>query len=98
MPRSRFPTFGGHRPCPRRGLAGLPATSLLLLLEPLASGVVPWWPEWGTELGRLGVADIESKARVEVPEWIARVDRAAGLDHRVIGARVLAGPLDPAAP
>lgn len=70
----------------------------VLLLEPLASGVVPWWPEWGTELARLGVADIESKARVEVPEWIARVDRAAGLDHRVIGARVLAGPLDPAAP
>ncbi len=44
----------------------------VLLLEPLASGVVPWWPEWGTELARLGVVDLESKARVEA----AGVDRA----------------------
>ena len=70
----------------------------VLLLEPLASGVVPWWSEWCAELAPLGVVDLESKARVELPEWIARLDRAAGLDHRVIGARVLAGPLDPEAP
>ena len=70
----------------------------LLLLEPLAGGVVPWWSEWCAELAALGVVDLESKARVELPEWIARVDRASGLDHRVIGARVLAGPFDPEAP
>ncbi len=67
----------------------------LLLLEPLASGVVPWWSEWCAELSKQGVVDLESKARVVLPEWITRVDRAAALDHRVIGARVLAGPFDP---
>ena len=67
----------------------------LLLLEPLASGVVPWWSEWCAELSPFGVVDLESKARVALPEWISRVDRASGLDHRVIGARVLAGPFDP---
>jgi len=66
----------------------------LLLLEPLAGGVVPWWSEWCAELAKLRVFDFESKARVVLPEWIARVDRAASLDHRVIGARVLAGPFD----
>jgi hypothetical protein len=30
--------------------------------------------------------------RLVLPEWIARLDRATGLDHRVLGARVLAGP------
>lgn len=70
----------------------------VLLLEPLAGGVVPWWSEWCTELARLGVVDRESKARVALPEWVAHVDRAAGLDHRVVGARVLVGPLDPEAP
>jgi len=70
----------------------------VLLLEPLAGGVVPWWSEWCAELARLGVVDRESKARVALPEWITRVDRASGLDHRVVGARVLVGPLDPEAP
>ena len=58
---------------------------------------MPWWSEWCSELAGLGVVDFESKSRVEPPEWISRVDRAAALDHRVIGARVLAGPFEPAA-
>jgi len=69
----------------------------LLLLEPLASGVVPWWSEWCAELAKLGVVDLESKSRALLPEWITRIDNAAGLDHRVLGARVLAGPFDPEA-
>jgi SAM-dependent methyltransferase len=68
----------------------------VLLLEPLAGGVSPWWAEWSAALGAHGVVDFESKSRIVQPEWIARLDRAAALDHRVIGARVLAGPLDPA--
>ena len=67
----------------------------VLLLEPLAGGVSPWWPQWCAALGAHGVVDFESKQRIVQPEWIARLDRAAALDHRVNGARVLAGPLDP---
>jgi SAM-dependent methyltransferase len=66
----------------------------MLLLEPLAGGVSPWWPTWCGALAAHGVNDFESKSRVVQPEWIARLDRAAALDHRVIGARVLAGPFE----
>jgi hypothetical protein len=32
------------------------------------------------------------KFSIERPDWIERLDDAAGLDHREIGARVLWGP------
>lgn len=65
----------------------------LLLLEPLAGRAVPWWPAWREALEPAGARDFECKARVALPEWIARMDRASGLDHAVLGARALAGPL-----
>jgi hypothetical protein len=61
----------------------------LLLFEPLAGSAVPWWRGWRDALAPLGVADHECKARVALPEWIARMDRATSLDHRVLGARAL---------
>lgn len=85
-------------PLARAGLlAGLrrvlAAGAQLLLLEPLAGPASPWWREWADALAPLGVEEPRHKLRVVLPEWIARLDRAAGLDHRVLGARVLAGPL-----
>ena len=65
----------------------------LLLLEPLAGLATPWWPAWARALGAQGVADGVLRIPVTLPEWLARLDRAAGLDHRVLGARLLAGPL-----
>jgi SAM-dependent methyltransferase len=59
----------------------------LVLFEPLAGAAVPWWREWREALAPLGVADVECKAHVVLPEWIARMDRATGLDHRILGAR-----------
>ncbi len=67
----------------------------VVLLEPLAGAVVPWWPAWRNALSPLGVDEIECKVPVALPEWIARLDKASGLDHRVLGARLLAGPLVP---
>lgn len=83
----------------REGLLGRVETALgadvrLLVLEPLAGGAVPWWPMWRAALVPRGVVERECKVRLALPEWIARLDRASGLDHRVVGARVLAGPLD----
>jgi SAM-dependent methyltransferase len=66
----------------------------VVLLEPLAGSVVPWWPAWRAALAPLGVADFECKVPVALPEWIARLDKASGLDHRVLGARLLVGPLE----
>ena len=67
----------------------------ILLFEPLAGSIVPWWPAWRAALAPLGLADFECKARVALPEWVARLDAASGLDHRVLGARALAGPFEP---
>jgi SAM-dependent methyltransferase len=74
----------------RRALA---AGARLLLLEPLAGPASPWWREWADALAPLGIEEPRDKVQVALPEWIARLDRAAGLDHRVLGARVLLGPL-----
>ncbi len=62
----------------------------LLVLEPLASGPSPWWPEWSERLAALGATERRVKQALERPEWIARLDQASGLDHAEIGARVLA--------
>ncbi|RIK94817.1 MAG: hypothetical protein DCC71_23075 [Proteobacteria bacterium] len=66
----------------------------LLILEPLAGAAVPWWHAWRTQLAPYGAEDFECKTPVALPEWIARLDKATGLDHRVLGARALAGPLE----
>jgi SAM-dependent methyltransferase len=76
--------------------AALGAGAALLLLEPLAGAVSPWWRSWARALTPLGVEEPRFKTRLALPEWIARLDRAAGLDHRILGARVLLGPLAPA--
>jgi SAM-dependent methyltransferase len=68
----------------------------LLLLEPLAGPASPWWRAWAEGLSRLGVEEPRHKFQLVRPEWIARLDKAAGLDHRTLGARVLIGPLTPA--
>ena len=78
-------------------LGALAAGARLLLLEPLAGPATPWWRAWADALAPLGVEEPRAKVRVVLPEWLARLDRAARLDHRVLGARVLIGPLDPPA-
>lgn len=69
----------------------------LLLLEPLAGPASPWWRAWAEGLSRLGVDEPRHKFQLALPDWIARLDKAARLDHRTLGARVLLGPLLPAA-
>jgi hypothetical protein len=68
------------------------ASGLLLVLEPLAGSVSPWWKTWRRALAALGVAEGEFKRAVERPAWIRQMDKAAQLDHRMLGARWLAGP------
>lgn len=63
----------------------------ILILEPVARGVAPWWSRLERSLGERAFAlhTFEWRRRLELPEWIARMDRAAGLDHRELTARVL---------
>jgi len=63
----------------------------LLLLEPLAGPISPWWDTWQPRFEAAGVAARPLKRSLELPAWIARMDKAAGLSHRPLGARVLLG-------
>ena len=62
----------------------------VLLVEPIAKGAARWWTDWHREtLVEGGRAD-EWRFKVELPELLGRLDRAAGLDHRELTARTLA--------
>ncbi len=61
----------------------------VLVVEPIARSVAPWWDEWVLAFARArGRADTW-RFPVELPEPLRTLDRAAGLDHRVLTARSL---------
>lgn len=64
----------------------------VLIVEPLASAATRWWPIWREPLETLGFRCDTWKQSFARPEWVSRLDRAAGLDHRVLGARAALGP------
>ncbi len=64
----------------------------LLILEALSTRITPWWADWEDALTALGVRSEIIRVAIERPYWIQDMDKAARLDHQVIGARVLAGP------
>jgi hypothetical protein len=62
----------------------------VIVVEPLAGFVAPWWPEWrGRWVAAGGRAD-EWRIRAELPPIVAKLDRAAGLNHREVTGRTLA--------
>jgi SAM-dependent methyltransferase len=61
----------------------------LFLAEPLARRTSPWWDQWARELEGLAVRALLVRVEIERPKWIEDLDRASGLDHAVVGARVL---------
>ena len=61
----------------------------ILIVEPLAGFVARWWNRWrGTFEAAGGRAD-EWRLRTELPAIVAKLDRAAGLNHREITGRSL---------
>jgi hypothetical protein len=61
----------------------------LVILEPLARGVTPWWEEWTARLARHGVRDYDFKADVDLPAPLDSFSDAAGFRKKEIGARVM---------
>jgi methyltransferase family protein len=61
----------------------------VLVVEPLARAVAPWWRRWTTAVEGAGGRADEWRFRVELPDIVAKLDRAAGLDHRELTARSL---------
>ncbi len=63
----------------------------LLILEPVAKQAAPWWGRCEAALGgkAFAIHSLEWRKRLELPEWIAAMDKAADLDHSELTARVL---------
>jgi predicted RNA methylase len=61
----------------------------VLVVEPLAGFVAPWWKDWQREFEAIGGRADEWRFRVPLPPIIEKLDRAAGLDHRELKGRSL---------
>ncbi len=64
----------------------------LLVVEPIARRMSPWWPEWSAALGAAGAREDEWRFRSALPPHLALLGKAAGLDARELTGRSLAVP------
>ena len=61
----------------------------VLVVEPIAGGVSPWWTKWAPRFTAAGGRADEWRFRVPLPDLVSRLDRAARLDHGELTARTL---------
>lgn len=61
----------------------------VIVLEPLAGFVAPWWNEWRRAFEAAGGREHEWRARLALPAIVEKLDRAAGLNHRELKGRTL---------
>jgi len=61
----------------------------VLIIEPISQRVSPWWNEWTAEFERLGGRADLWKARIDVPPFVRRLAKAAGLRPEMLTARSL---------
>ncbi|MQA30576.1 MAG: hypothetical protein GEU82_12205 [Luteitalea sp.] len=61
----------------------------VLIVEPLAGFVAPWWNRWRQAFESAGGRADEWRVRAELPPIVQKLDRAAGLNHREITGRSL---------
>lgn len=64
----------------------------VLVIEPIATSIVPWWPEWKQAFEAAGGRGDEWRFRRALPDLVKRLDRAAGLRHDEITGRSLYAP------
>jgi hypothetical protein len=65
------------------------AGSPVLVIEPIARGIATWWDEWTPDWIAAGGREDKWRFSVELPEPLALMDKAAGLDHRELTGRSL---------
>ena len=61
----------------------------ILIVEPLAGFVARWWNRWRDTFEAAGGRADEWRLRTDLPPIVAKLDRAAGLNHREITGRSL---------
>lgn len=72
-----------------RLLVAAQAGARVLVIEPLARRALPWWPAWEKDFASRGGRADEWRFPAQLPPLIAKLDRAAGLDHRELTGRSL---------
>jgi hypothetical protein len=61
----------------------------VLIVEPIARRLMSWWDDWAHDWQALGGRQDEWRFRVDLPEGLSLMDKAAGLDHRELTGRSL---------
>jgi len=61
----------------------------LLIVEPIARFVTPWWNRWREAVVAAGGRADQWRFVISLPPIVAKLDRAAGLNHRELTARSL---------
>ena len=61
----------------------------VLIVEPIARAVTPWWDEVAADVKALGGREDEWKFPADLPPMLRLFDKSAGLDHRQLSARSL---------
>ena len=61
----------------------------VLVVEPLARFVAPWWSSWQRAFEAAGGRADQWRVHVPLPPIVEKLDRAAGLDHRELTGRSL---------
>lgn len=70
-------------------LAAATRGASVLIIEPLARGVTPWWDDWAKAFAAVGGRADEWKFAVSLPPQLARIDETAGFSREGLGARTL---------
>jgi hypothetical protein len=61
----------------------------VLIVEPIARGITPWWDAAAARVRAAGGRADEWRIPAELPPMVRTFDKAAGLDHRELTARTL---------
>ena len=64
----------------------------VLILEPIARGVTPWWPATVDRFAAAQARADEWRFTADLPPFLRLLDKAAGLDHRELTAKSLYCP------
>jgi SAM-dependent methyltransferase len=59
----------------------------VLIIEPIAVSVAPWWRRWEDKVRAVGGRADVWRFPVDLPAVVAKLDRAARLDHRELTGR-----------
>ena len=61
----------------------------VLVIEPIARAIAPWWDDFAARLTTVGGRSDEWRLPIDLPPLLEKFDRAAGLNHRELTFRSL---------